>query len=83
MNAQDLIYLLLIGLLAYWLFNALKGPSYLVEELSAEGLTNFGREWYWPSYWYNTYWPFYRRRYYDSYPYGYFPYQSYYSTNYF
>lgn len=83
MTFQDILYLILVFFLAYWLFKALLGPASLVEEQNAEGLTEFGHQWYWPSYWYNTYWPFYRRRYYDSYPYGYFPYQSYYSSYYF
>ena len=82
MVLQDFVYFLVVGIVAYWLFIIIR-DSYLKEEFTADGLTEFGRQWYWPSYWYNTYWPFYRRQYNNSYPYGYFPYQSYYSTYYY
>lgn len=79
MTLQDILYFIVILFLVYWFFNFVMRP----DEQNTEEFSNFGAQWYWPSYWYNTYWPYYRRRYYDSYPYGYFPYQSYYQTYYF
>ena len=82
MTTENIIILIVVLLLAFWLFNYLAGSTVpALEEQSAgvEGLTSFGRQWYWPSYWYNSYWPFYRRRNYGGYPFGYFPYQSYYN----